>query len=146
MGTPKGIVRVVFESIIGIPIFGLTRTLSFVEKALFLTAHPPDLLSYPRQVIFGGSHGSSRNMFINDTINKIIEFDIIGVDRIVPNIIQEFKSESWSFVLHFYANLPWTTNVYVWGPVCLYVLWYRYQPWQSHGRIDRELYEKLSLS
>ena len=103
MGTPKGFVGVVFESLIGIPIFGFTRTLSFVEKAFFFTAHPPDLLSYPRQVIFGGSHGSSRNMFINDAINKILEFDIIDVDRIVPNtcIIQEFKSEGWSFVLNF---------------------------------------------
>ena len=51
--------------------------------------------------MFGGSHGSSRNMFINDIINKILEFDIIGVDRVVPNIVQEFKSEGWSFVLNF---------------------------------------------
>ena len=101
MGPPKGFVDVVFESFIGILIFGFTRTLSFVEKALFFTAHPPVLLGYPRQVIFGGSHGSSRDMFISDAINKILEFDIIGVDWIVPNIIQEFKSEGWSFVLNF---------------------------------------------
>ena len=81
MGTPKGFVGVVFESLIGIPIFGFARTLSFFEKALFFTALPPDLLSYPWQVIFGGSHGSSRNVFINDIINKILEFDIIGVGR-----------------------------------------------------------------
>ena len=71
----------------------LQERLALLKRRCFFMAHPLDLLSYPWQVIFGGCHGSSRNMFINDFINKILEFDIMHVNRVVPNIIQEFKSE-----------------------------------------------------